>query len=407
MPWDVVKRGAEWCVVKRTDNTVEKCHATEAEANQHMAALYSSEAGGHAAAAGGCTCQHAEIDEITVEMLDGQIEVTDAHATLLAAAVEPLDSVFPTPAYPPSSWFDEPLDIEPGQKLTVYDDGRVAGYFYDKDSCLVHMHGACPKPSPTRYAAFHQNDVVLDDGTTMSVGVIGNTKGHADEYSSISSAQAHYANPDAQMIVCRAGDNDHGGWIAGALVPGLTYGDVALIRRSALSGDWRPMPVSWWRAHNIPRRAVTECEGYDCIGPTLVNRPGLPLVRQYARTAAALDRWLPDYASLDDEGVTVKVTIEGEPGPVTEVASALQAASPPPPPATTEEPPADAKGETELEARVVALEETVGQIVAMLQEAQQQQAASVAAAVKPVPPRADGQTVIGDFVDNEKIRVPA
>jgi hypothetical protein len=48
----------------------------------------------------------------------------------------------------------------------------------------------------------------------------------------------HDGSPHDVLIVCRAGDDDVGGWIAGSLVPEATVNDAALVRRSSLSGEW-------------------------------------------------------------------------------------------------------------------------------------------------------------------------
>jgi len=239
----------------------------------------------------------------------------------------PFDSVFPAAEYPPGEWFDGPPawvgayreaqglgpdrevapDGETILKMTVTDDGRVGGWFFEHGQCLVSRAGACPKPSPTGYAAFHQNDVVTEDGSMILAGVIGNTHGHASPWVTWRDAQRTYADPSAQMIVCRAGDDDRGGWVAGALVPGLTYGDVALLRRCSLSGDWRPdFPPSWWKANGVTAAQVADADGYDCVGPTLVTRPGLPLTAGgqrglvVAASLASLDSALdgPDSSTL-------------------------------------------------------------------------------------------------------------
>ncbi|MEV4895107.1 hypothetical protein AB0K48_37590 [Nonomuraea sp. NPDC055795] len=52
-------------------------------------------------------------------------------------------------------------------------------------------------------------------------------------------AVAHYDNTCAQIAVVRAGEDEHGIWVAGALIPGVTPEQVAELRRSPLSGDWR------------------------------------------------------------------------------------------------------------------------------------------------------------------------
>lgn len=206
-----------------------------------------------------------------------------APAARLAATLAPLSDPYPVPDYPPREWFLEiPAWLGSDTKLTIDDEGRVAGWFYHDGQCLVHQADACPRPSPTGYRAFHQNDVVLADGETMRVGVIGDVGGHADPYGSIGAAMRHYADPRQQKVLARAydvelPDGTKGGVILGSMVPRVTYGDVALVRRSALSGDWRPMPGAWWAANGIQAAAVSSCNGFDCIGPTLVNRPGLPL----------------------------------------------------------------------------------------------------------------------------------
>lgn len=241
----------------------------------------------------------------------------------------PFDTPFPVPEYPPAEWFTEPTWVEDwraehGQgpsvdpetgilKLTVADDGRVGGWFFDRGACIIHAPDACPGPSPTQYAAFHQNDVIVEGGAVLRAGVIGMTHGHASPWVDWREAQRHYSDPSAQMIVCRAGDSERGAWVAGAVVPGLTWGDVAMLRRSALSGDWRRMPASWWRMHGVSAAAVRDADGFDCIGPTLVTRPALPLVASFA---ASLDGHptvllggpggIMGFTGRDDGGATVR-----------------------------------------------------------------------------------------------------
>lgn len=221
-----------------------------------------------------------------------------------AAVVEAFTEPYPIPEYAPASWFDEPTldELPPGEGLTILDDGRVLGYFWESDSCMLGLPGwpercTTPTHSPTSYAAFHQQDYVTADGTTVRVGAIGQVGGHASPYVGAGVAQKVYADPGAQRIVARAYDRPDGSVIAGALVPGLTYGDVAQIRRSALSGDWRPMDDKWFERNGVNRAAAAEVEFYDCIGPTLVTRPGLPLVKAYRNRAAAVQ--LDDQGALD------------------------------------------------------------------------------------------------------------
>lgn len=306
------------------------------------------------------------------------------HATpgrdpLLAAAVGPLDQPFPVPAYPPADWFhDRPDWLTPDTKISVDDEGRVAGYFYNAGQCLVHNHGACPSPSPTGYSAFHQQHVATADGELALVGVIGNVNGHANEYAPVSVAQAHYADPDAQLIECRAYDDEHGGFILGSLVPHATHGDVALIRRSALSGDWRPMPPEWFEAHGVSARTAALCEYFDCIGPTLVTRPGLPLVRRFAAAilggCGGIDQGatmepttieLPDGTKITTPPAAPAVAPGPHPVPAAQAAvdtaAATAAPGDPMPPAADDQPSEDGDV-AELKGRVDALESAVEEL---------------------------------------------
>jgi hypothetical protein len=309
-----------------------------------------------------------------------------------AAAVEPFDALYPTPLYPPHTWFTEKPDwLQPDTKISVDDDGRVAGYFYNAEQCLVHDHGACPRPSPTGYAAFHQQDVVLDDGETIRVGAIGNTNGHASPYARVDAAQAHYADPDRQLMAVRAYDDEHGGYILGSMVPGKTFGDVALVRRSALSGDWRPMPPQWWQSHGVTASLVNECEGYDCIGPTLVTRPGLPLVRSFvngeSRAAAILGGVGGIQFSEQEYDMTATQTIELTDGTKITTPMPMQAASPPPPPPAQQAPPAKAAPPADaqpanIEERVAQCEKAIQAIIEQINKMMQTQQVAAVAAVE-------------------------
>lgn len=326
-----------------------------------------------------------------------------AHA---AAATEPFETPFPVPEYPAAEMFERPAWLERGQGLTIMDDGSVAGYFHDGEGCIIGAPGCVrPTPSPTGYAGFHQQPQVLADGSSIRVGVIGSVGGHANPYVTASSASRHYADPNCQRIVCRAFDDFdergvyRGAYIAGVLVPRvgaeqrpITFADVAAIRRCSMSGDWRPMEPEWFDRNGVTRQAAAAVEFYDCIGPTLVTRPGLALVRAYrqgARAAAVLGglggvqlQPVLDLSQLHDdpEGATMQTimlgagdsaptTLEVPDGSIIESrpdgsvsvtvpdapAAATAAADTPP----TDEPPAPAAIDPEFVARVASIETAV------------------------------------------------
>lgn len=298
MPWHKETRDGKVCVVKDSDGSTAGCHDTAAKADAQIAALYANEpkaasitvrlaanARDVSVSAEGETSGLAG-DTGAAEPCCPECAERDAK---LAYATGPFDEPFPVPSYPPASWFDKPEWLQPGQGLTITDDGQVAGYFYERGTCLLGGGADCwqPPPSPTHYAAFHQQDVVVEGGETLRVGVIGNVGGHASPAVNASTAARHYADPNCVKIVARAGDDEHGAWVAGSLVDGLTYRDVALVRRAALSGDWRGMDDRWWVQAGVSRHVAAQAGYYDCIGPTFVNRPGLPLLKAYQPAKAA------------------------------------------------------------------------------------------------------------------------
>jgi len=316
-----------------------------------------------------------------------------------------MGEAFPVPAYPPRSWFydkpdwlptpeeamrahtasgGDPMDA-PVLRLMIDDTGRAAGYFHEFGQCLVHDLTACPAYSPTHHGAFHQSNVVVEDGGQIPVGIIANVGGHADPYASISVAVDHYANPDAAIVTGRAYDDEHGSYILGAVVPWATYADVAKARMHPLSGDWRPMAPSWWKAHGIAASVVREVEGYDSIGPTFVNRPGLPLARR--PIAASVEELMADspapvvvhqhFTTPAPAGPTVDparaAAVADAVLPVTAADVVLDArtAADVPPGASEEPEPESDDSEARfaaLEQAVAQLQDAVGQLIDMVSE---------------------------------------
>lgn len=160
---------------------------------------------------------------------------------------------------PPRAWFDDPGLTGP-TPLTVTDDGRVFGHLATWKNCHIGFPGQCvtaPK-SRTAYAYFHTGEVVTDGGP-VSVGRVTIGTGHANTRHGFQAAVEHYDNTGRQAAVVRAGDDKFGIWVAGAALPGT---DVAELRRSPLSGDWRRI------GGNL-----------ELVGALAVNTPGFPIPR--------------------------------------------------------------------------------------------------------------------------------
>lgn len=152
----------------------------------------------------------------------------------------------------PAAWFDDPkLDgITP---ITVADDGRIFGHAAAWGTCHAEFRDVCVAAPRTAagYAHFHRHTVDTDAGAlaagrlTTGHGKLGTgctccrgKDDHACTRASLTAAVAHYDRARTLAWV-RAGEDDHGIWIAGALAPDLDDADRRVLARRLVSGDWR------------------------------------------------------------------------------------------------------------------------------------------------------------------------
>lgn len=178
------------------------------------------------------------------------------------------------PLHPPGAWFDKPAWLKPAQKITIVTDGpeagRVAGYVAPWGQCLLGggAPGECftAPSSPTDYVAAQQGEALTAEGALVHIANIGGGINHAPVHPGDFSQRVvdHYANVASQLMRVRYGEDEYGIYVAGVLWPEVTDRQIATIRASALSGDWR------WRP---------ELAAYDLAGSQLVNVPGFPLIR--------------------------------------------------------------------------------------------------------------------------------
>jgi len=90
---------------------------------------------------------------------------------------------------------------------------------------------------------------------------------HADIGLGYTAAAVHYDNTGDEVAVVRAGEDEHGVWVAGAVVPEATPSKVAKLRRSPISGDWRRvegnLELTAALAVNVPAFPVYAMDGED------------------------------------------------------------------------------------------------------------------------------------------------
>ena len=145
------------------------------------------------------------------------------------------------PITPPGAWFEDP-QLPAKTPLIVEEDGRVYGHLAAWGECHrdVTMRECVLAPkSKLGYAPYHLGTVLTAEGETLRVGKIVMDTRHADIRLGYAATALHYDNTGDEIAVVRAGEDEYGIWVAGAIVPEATPRKVAKLRRSPLSGDWR------------------------------------------------------------------------------------------------------------------------------------------------------------------------
>lgn len=162
-----------------------------------------------------------------------------------------------------ASWFDDP-QLEAATPLTVTEEGRIYGHLATWGTCHIGFNGVCvtPPESSADYGFFHTG-AVMD----VPVGHITLGTGHAGLKDSAELAAAHYDNTGSCVADIRAGEDEHGIWVAGAARPDA---DLDALRAASLSGDWRRINGQ-----------------LELVAALAVNVPGFPIPRTQASIAAA------------------------------------------------------------------------------------------------------------------------
>lgn len=175
------------------------------------------------------------------------------------------------PVLPPADWFRRP-DLDRLTPLTISGSGRVFGHIAGWETCHVGLPGCVTAPaSQTGYAYFHVAEQATQEGYVLPVGTLVAGPRHADPQLAFQAAQQHYDDPAAAVAKVVAGEDEHGIWVAGWMLPGATEVAKEVFRTSPVSGDWRRVGGS-----------------LELIGVCSVNTPGFPVPR--ARVAFSLDQ---------------------------------------------------------------------------------------------------------------------
>lgn len=206
------------------------------------------------------------------------------------------------PDAPPREWFSPPTMGGP-TPLTVTDDGRVYGHLAPWDACHTAFANECVQPprSQTDYRYFHVGAVRTADGSEVATGRITLDTMHAGRRLSAVDTLAHYEHTGRAVADVRAGEDEFGIWVAGALRPGTDAEQARTLRASPLSGDWRRIGGS-----------------LELVAALAVNSPGFPVPRamvasgnvvtlQSAGAIPPAEQPGPDGLSIDERAVLRRI----------------------------------------------------------------------------------------------------
>jgi uncharacterized protein DUF6582 len=181
---------------------------------------------------------------------------------------------YSVPLEPPGWWFEDPM--LPGKTaFTVEPDGRVYGHLAAWGEChrdVTNRECVLAPHSRKDYEPFHLGQVMTAEGKLIKVGKVVQDTRHAGINLSYAAAAIHYDHTGDEAAVVRAGEDEYGIWVAGAVVPDATPRKVAKLRRSPLSGDWRRvegnLELTAALAVNVPAFPVYSMEGTDQMALT-------------------------------------------------------------------------------------------------------------------------------------------
>jgi hypothetical protein len=199
---------------------------------------------------------------------DAQVPYEDEYDAFYASAAAP-------EVLPPAEWFTAP-DVDRVTPLTVTDTGRVFGHIAPWGECHVGLPGCVTAPSsPTSYSYFHVGTQRTAEGALLPVGTLTVGGGHADASKGFRAAMEHYDDVGAAVARVVAGEDEHGIWVAGWLLPGTDPVRREQFMSSPVSGDWRSIGGA-----------------LEMIAVCSVNTPGFPVPRARVSFALGVQRSL-------------------------------------------------------------------------------------------------------------------
>lgn len=204
-----------------------------------------------------------------------RLAISDHGDLALAASAAPVEAPAAivasiAPVHPPREWFSAPTLTGP-TPLQVTAEGRVFGHLALWETCHTGYAGQCvtPPASDTGYAYFRTGALLTAEGEEVPVGALTVDTMHAPSRASAKASLAHYDHTGTAAAWVAAGEDEYGIWVSGALRSDASEEQVAVLRSSPLSGDWRRIGTSM-----------------ELVAALAVNVPGFPVPRTRALVAS-------------------------------------------------------------------------------------------------------------------------
>lgn len=206
-------------------------------------------------------------ENVGVWLTGDEVDAGPAAEALTASAGAP---VLELARYSAAEFADP--DLAGPTPVTVTEDGRVVGHLALWDSCHIGLPGRCVTPphSASGYSSFHQSTVQTDDGP-LAVGRLTVGGGHADARAGVRAAAEHYDQTGATWAFVRAGEDEHGIWVAGHVHAEASAAQINAGASAPLSGDWRRIGG-----------------GMELVAALSVSTPGFPVRREYTTVGGAV-----------------------------------------------------------------------------------------------------------------------
>jgi len=175
------------------------------------------------------------------------------------------------PDWKPRAEFFANPNLDGPTPITVTADGRIFGHAAVWGTCHVGYRDRCVTPprSKSNYAFFNVGTVLTADDQPVNVGRLTANTNHAAIELAAQPAKDHYDNTGFAAAYVHSGEDEHGIWFAGTVSPTATPEQIAVLRASSVSGDWRQINGA-----------------LELVGILAVNTPGFPIPKARAGLVA-------------------------------------------------------------------------------------------------------------------------